>query len=176
VELPVNLVRAEDGGEHLADPVLGERLELQDVRDSAPAPALQRRQERMAAMELIRPIGDDDQGGQVDEASSEIVEQLPGGGVRPVDVLDDQQDGPVAGGERKERDDRLEETELRLAGVWRGFRQPVAGQRREELAELAERRAEGLPQAVVILLVEVVADRLDEGQVGQRDLSITGAA
>ena len=89
-----------------------------------------------------------------------------------MDVLDHQQHRPVPRREREQGDDRLEEAQLRLARVGRRLRQPIAGERREELAELSQRRAEGLLEAVEILLVEVVADRLDEREIGQRHLRI----
>jgi hypothetical protein len=79
-----------------------------------------------------------------------------------MDVLDHQQHRPVPCRERQQRNDRLEEAQLRLARVGRWLRQPVAGQRRKsaQLPRAGPRasRSRSCPA------VEVVADRLDEGR------------
>ena len=61
VQLAVDVVWAEDRREHLPDAVLGERFQLDQIGHVGAPPALQRRQERMAAMELVRPVGDHDE-------------------------------------------------------------------------------------------------------------------
>jgi hypothetical protein len=61
VQLAVDVVWAEDRREHLPDAVLGEWFQLHQIGHVGAAPTLQRRQKRMAAMELVRPVGDNDQ-------------------------------------------------------------------------------------------------------------------
>ena len=61
VQLGVDVVWAENRREHLPDAVLGERSQLHQIGHVGAPPALQRRQERVAAMELVRPVGDNDQ-------------------------------------------------------------------------------------------------------------------
>src|SRR5215217_4353011 len=127
-------------------------------------------------MDLVAPVGDDDQRGKVGEPTGEVVEELPGRGVGPVDVLDRQEQSALACGEGEQRDDRLEQTQLRLAGIGRSLRSSGRGQAREELRELRQAGAQRARELVGVRAVEVVSDRLHEGQVGQRQLGVAAAA
>jgi hypothetical protein len=71
----------------------------------------------MAAIELVTPVGDEDQRGKIGEPAGEVVEQLPRRRVRPVDVLDHQHERALTGWQRQQRDDRLEQTQLGLPGI-----------------------------------------------------------
>jgi hypothetical protein len=130
----------------------------------------------VAALELVAPVRAQDERRHVLQPPRQVVEQLAGRGVRPVDVVDDEQRTAVAGGGAEHRDDRLEQPQLRLRRVAR--RRSRARQRklREEQAELPR----GAAQLGVDLLGraprEVVPERLDERQVRHRHLGLGAAA
>ena len=121
----------------------------------------------MPAAELVAPVGDEDQNGKVGEAASEVVEQLPGRRIRPVNVLDHQQEGALARGQRQQGDDRLEEPQLRLGGVGGSLRRIASPHLGKELCELREPGAESIGEPILVQAIHVVADRLHERQIGK---------
>jgi hypothetical protein len=75
------------------------------------------------------------------QPAGDVVEQLSGRRVGPVDVLDDEQQAALARRQRQQRDDRLEERSFACAGSPTG-RPLVGAEQREELRELAPGSAE----------------------------------
>jgi hypothetical protein len=62
---------------------------------------------------------------QARDPAGEVIEQLAGGRVGPVDVLDHEQHPVVVGRDREQACDRLEQAQLRLLGI-SGLRRPAA--------------------------------------------------
>ena len=88
-----------------------------------------------------------------------------------MNVLDHQQEAPLGCGDRQERNDRLEEAQLRLSGVVRRVG-ATGAELREELRELRAGGPEALRERLGVLSGQVVADRLHERQVRQGELRL----
>ena len=125
-------------------------------------------------MQLVSPVGGQEQHVEGPQAPGQVVDQLPGGGVRPMEILEDDQQAALPRQLPEEDDDGLEEPELGLRGISR----PVIGaaQLWEELGELGRRRSDLLPEMVGVDGEQVVPDCFQEGQVRERDLGLAAAA
>ena len=130
----------------------------------------------MPAVELVAAVGDEHERARVRQAAGDVVEQLARGRVGPVDVLDDEQQAALARRQREQTDDGLEEAKLGLSRVADGRVGLVAAEEREELRELPPCRAELVGEPVGVLAREVVADRLDEREVRERELGLAACA
>ncbi len=130
----------------------------------------------MPSVELVAAVGDEDERARVRQAAGDVVEQLAGGRVGPVDVLDDEEQPALARGDREQRDDGLEETELRLRRVADRCVGLVAAELGEELCKLTPGGAELVADPGRVLTREVVADGLDEREVGERELGLAACA
>ena len=130
----------------------------------------------MPAVELVAAVGDEHERARVRQAAGDVVEQLARARVGPVDVLDDEQQAALARRQREQTDDGLEEAKLGLSRVADGRVGLVAAEEREELRELPPCRAELVGEPVGVLAREVVADRLDEREVGERELGLAACA
>lgn len=87
-ELVPDLGGVEDGGDHLGNAPWRQGIELDDLRRPRAAPCLDRRQERVPAVELVAPVADEDECPQRRQPAGEMVEELAGRVVGPVDILD----------------------------------------------------------------------------------------
>src|SRR3954447_8332282 len=105
----------------------------------------------MAPVELVAAVGDEDHRRESGEAAGEVVEELQRRIVGPMDILDDQQQGSILGGDSEQRDDRFEQPQLSLGGITDALDRVVAGELREELSERAGGRAEALREDVEVL-------------------------
>ena len=131
----------------------------------------------MRPVEFVAPVGSEEHDAARREAAGYVLEQFACGPVRPVDVVDDDEQRLRPRPELEQRYDGFEQTHLGLGRVaaGRGGRQSVA-ELGEDLAELSGHRAELGAHGGDVLLVEAVADRLDERQVGERKLGFGAAA
>ena len=101
------------------------------------------------------------------EPPGRVVEELAGRTVGPVDVVEHEEQAAILCPELQQCDHRFEEAQLCLGGVAFGRARRALRQLREELGQLVGRRPEGRAQGRPILLVQVLSDGLDEGQVGR---------
>src|SRR6266849_3065453 len=113
-EVAIDVVHAQDRRDHLSYARSREGLELDDLRQARAPPPLEGGQQRVAAVQLVAAIGDEHERLQPHEPASKMVEKLTRRGVGPVDVLDHEDEPAICRRNREERDDRLEEPELRL--------------------------------------------------------------
>ena len=130
----------------------------------------------MEPVELVASVGREEQHTALREAPGCVLEELTRGAVGPVDVVEDDEQGVRAGPEVEQRDERLEEAQPRLRLVTRFRRGLSLPELREHLGQLRHHRAELGAQRVEVLLVELRPDRLDERQVGQRELGLRAAS
>jgi hypothetical protein len=129
----------------------------------------------VAAVELVGSVGNEDERAHPAQAAGEMVEELSRGVVRPVDVLDQEQHAALRSRDREQGNDRLEQAKLRLARLASRLRHAGA-ELGEELRQLGPGRTEPLGQIIDFLRGQVVADRLDEGQVREGELSFAANA
>jgi hypothetical protein len=92
-----------------------------------------------------------------------------------VDVVEDEEKAAVARPQLEERYDRLEEAQLGLARVARGGRRRAICKLRKQLGQLAGRRTQIGAHEGRVLRGEVLPYRLDERQVGKRELCLRAA-
>src|SRR2546423_9023595 len=130
----------------------------------------------MPPVELVASVRDEDERAHARQAARQVVEELARRGVRPVDVLDDEQQTVLACRYREEGEDGLEEAELRLRRIAEGGGGLVAAELREELGELEARGAEQDREPLHLLAGQVVPERLDERGVRQRPLGLAAPA
>src|SRR5436190_16960726 len=80
-------------------------------------PRLQQRREWMPPIELVAAVADEYQRLGPRQPSCQVIEQLSGCRISPMNVLDDQQKAAILSGHGQKRDHRLEQTELRLCRI-----------------------------------------------------------
>ena len=121
----------EPSGE-LRDRVRGERAQRQPPHRAA-AEAAEHALQRVLAAELVGPVGQEQQRGQVVDPPADVAQQVEGGAVGPVHVLDDQHGRPVRVGQL------LEDGREHLAEVVRG---EGGGERPADVPHRVAQRAE----------------------------------
>ena len=94
----------------------GERREVDAAVAGVALDLGQQRAQRMAAVHLVGAVGDDRQHALRRHRAGEEGEERPRRAVRPVDVLEQQQDGLLAAETVEEREQRLEQAALGGAG------------------------------------------------------------
>ena len=167
--------------------VPAQRLERDAVHARVALDLGQQRAQRVAAVELVEAVGQDDEHPLAAERAGEEGDERTGGGVRPVQVLEGEHDGRVGAEAVEEAEDGLEESALRRAvGRRRVARRRRAGQPREEAGQLgavarmqrveggmtvagepAQRRDErGVGQLALAELDRVAAEHLGAGRFG----------
>ena len=171
-----NLRGVEDGADDLRDPGRRQRLEPDGLGDPRTPPRLHHRRQWMAPVQLVPAIRDDEERSHRSQSPGQMVEELTGRRVRPVNVVDDEQQRLSARDSREQGDHGLEEAQPRLGRIlaWLGW--CTVRELREELRELARGRAEASAERAYVLRGEVVPYGLDEGQVGQRELGFAASA
>ena len=157
-ELGRDRLRVEDRRDHLRDLAAVERRQRDRLGHARPAPRLEERRERMPPVELVASVRDEDERPHAGQAAGQVVEELARRRVRPVDVLDDEEQAVLARRDREQCDDGLEEPELRLRGIAERRRRLVAAELREELGELEPRGAEQARKPFHVLAGQVVAE------------------
>ncbi len=104
--------RAEDVLELAGELAVRQRLERHAVGARVPLDLREQRAERVAAVQLVRPVGADDEHALVREAVGEERQRRSGRAVGPVQVLDDQQHGLLAAERVEQRQQALEQPRL----------------------------------------------------------------
>ncbi len=133
---------AEDVLELAGELVERERREREPARVRVALELGEQRPQRMAAVQLVRPVGRDEQHALAREAAAEERERRPRRAVRPVQVLDQQQHRPVRGEAVEQRQQAFEQPRLRARvriGRVRGGR-GAGQQRRDRGAQLRRQR------------------------------------
>ena len=132
----------------------------------------------MAAMKLVAAVGDQDEGAHPRQPASDVVEQLPSRVIGPMNVLDHEQQRrvPAAG----------IASSATIASNRRSFACPESPDcsgptPSASCGKSCESSRRGGPEALRAIAsmsasVEVVADRLDERQVRQRELGLAATA
>ena len=155
--------RAEDVGELAGELLAGQRLE----RDAAGARVAldlgQQRAQRVAAVQLVGPVGADQEHALGHQAARQEGERRPRRAIGPVQVLDQEQHRALLAERVEQREQTLEQSRL---GAVLGLR----GDRREPGEERRDRRADRLGQGRVARAGER-AQRGDERHVGQLALA-----
>jgi hypothetical protein len=96
-------------GRHLVAP---EPVQLQPLDPAAPVQLGQERPQRVAAVQLVGPVGHDQQQPPVPQIPVKEGQQVPGGAVRPVQVLDDQHGRPLGPQPLQQHQQQLEQPPL----------------------------------------------------------------
>jgi hypothetical protein len=175
-ELRADLLGVEDGSDHLCDLVGRDRLHRHHLSEPRPLPDLDHARQGVSAVQLVASIRREDHDAAVDEPARDVVQQVAGRAVRPVDVVEHEEQRPLPRPVLEQRDDRLEHPQLGVRGVGGGRTRGTVSELREELRQLGGRRAERGPHLARVVLVEVVPDRLDERQVRERELRLGAAS
>ena len=145
---PLRLL-AEDRGDHPGGVVPAEPLEVDPLEPAGPAELGEPRQERMPAVQLVGPIGETDDDAIGGEARDQVGQREPGRRVRPVEVLDDEEDRAGRGQVLEDPEQGVEEVRLGAHAVDRdvvGRPAQGAGLRgggRRRRQDRADRRDEG---------------------------------
>ena len=149
-------------GEQLRQLVALQPRELDPARALRPLELGQQRAQRMAAVQLVGAVGGDDEDRLVGQRGGQEAQERPRGRVGPVQVLDHEQDGRLAGQRVEQREQRLEHARLVVAAVARPAL-AEAGQQRGELR--AHGRRELLQHRVAV--ARELAQGGDERRVGE---------
>ena len=159
-------------GELGRHPVLEDPLQLldhlgvvealeRDALDARDALELgEQRPQRVAAVQLVGAVGDDQAQRLLARAAHEEGEEVARGGVRPVDVLEQEQDRRVAPEPLEQRQQRLEEPALARAVLLVGG---LAGRGAAELRQQLPQRVAGRGREVGHELGAVAGDRPQRG-------------
>ena len=97
------------GVDQRADGRLGQRTDLEPVEGRQPRPLREGRTQRVTAVDVVAAVGHDERDGSLELPGEEVAEQLAGGLVGPVDVLDHDQQGLLAAGLLEQGVDAREE-------------------------------------------------------------------
>ena len=131
---------AEDVGELVGELAAGERLERDATRVRVPLQVGQQRPQRVAAMQLVGPVGADHEHALGGEAARQERERRARRAVRPVQVLDQQQHRPLGAERVEQRQQTLEQPRLRALLAVLGGRPEPGQQRRDRRAHLVGQR------------------------------------
>src|SRR4051794_2277687 len=123
----------------------------------------------MAPVELVAAVRDEHQRAQPGQPPRDVVQELAGGRVGPVNVLDDEKQAVLLCRNREHGDDRLEQTQLRLLRVAEWRQLATIAELREELRKIPAGGAQSRRDGLAVLAVEIVPERLDEPQGWQRE-------
>jgi hypothetical protein len=161
-----------------------ERAELQPLRRGQPDQLGQHRAQRVAAMQVVAAVRADDQQPLLAQPGHEEGEQPPGGGVRPVQVLEDEHDDRLRGEAGEQGVQGVEQ--LQLADVLLGAAGRARARPRDDGADPRHAAAGPFPAGQDRvreqpgqrgmrehgpLTVGDLRHRLDERQVGQSGLA-----
>jgi hypothetical protein len=165
---------AEDPGDQVGQLAPGQAGQLDLLGPAGPLQLGQEGPQRVAAVQLVGAVGED-QGHAGPEVAHQVSEQVAGGPVGPVQVLDHQQDGTAGGQAVEDPEEQLEQP------PWgRARRRPRGGRRRDQLGDQAgELDAGAAEHAVQLGRVEVggqLPERLGQRRVRQRPVADVEAA
>jgi len=166
-ELGAHVLRIEDGRDHLRHLRGRHRADADGLGEAGALPDLHHARQGVQPSELVAAVRREHHHAAAHESPRDVVEQVTRRAVRPVDVVDDDEQAALAGPLLQQGDDRLEHAQLGLLGVGGRGRLGAVAQLRKELREHGGRRSEVAPQLSEVVLPELVPDRLDEGQVRQ---------
>lgn len=113
----------EDTGELTTDLGAVEAGEFDPADGAEPVQFGEERAQGVAAVDVVGPVGADHDEAAAAQRAEEIGEEVPGGGVGPVQVLQDEDDGPVGGDAFQQPCGELEEAggSVLVGGVPVGF-------------------------------------------------------
>ena len=94
-ELGVDLVGVEDRRDHLGQVRRGHRRDRDRLGEARPPPDLNRARQRVAAIELVAPVGGEKHHPALREPPGRVVEELACRAVGPVDVVEDEEQAAV---------------------------------------------------------------------------------
>ena len=119
-------LRPEDVGELVGELSAVEALELDPPRSRGALELGEYRPQRMAAVQLVGPVGGDDDDPLVGQAGSEEAQERAGRTIGPVDVLDPEQHRTLLGEPVGELEEGVEEPALSLAAFGLGLGRRLA--------------------------------------------------
>src|SRR6185369_3970445 len=102
-------VRPEDPPQQVGEVGAIEAGELDPFPAATPLQFRQERHERLTTIELVAAVGQQDEDSLAVQVADEEAEQLETGSIGPVGILDDQDDGSLAGKPVHEEEQLLEE-------------------------------------------------------------------
>ena len=116
---PVDLVQqlrrrhpAELGGEQLGGLGPGQRRQLEPAHARQPGQLRQERSQRMAPADIVGAVRGGEQQRHRPERPDQQVEQIPGGPVRPLQIVDHEHQRPVGGEPAQQRPEQLQQPPL----------------------------------------------------------------
>ncbi len=156
-----------------------ERVQLDAFDLAGPLQLGDERQQRVAPVELVRAIRQQDHDGAVAQVADEEAEQVARGSVRPVEVLDDEQQRLPFGDPGQDGQDQLEQPALCRADAQPGLTAAIRRDRteiRHEARQLGAAVADNGVDLVGIGVPDVAAQRLDHRCVRERAVTEVDAA
>ncbi|MCF0097132.1 hypothetical protein B0E54_06001 [Micromonospora sp. MH99] len=129
----------EQVGEDRAGAVAVQPAQLDPLDTTGPVQLGEERAQRMAALQLVGAVGADQQQPARPRGPDQETDQVPGGTVRPVQVLDDQQQWPDVGEPLEQFGDQVEQVSAWGVGKWSRAR---GGQPRRHPAQLRQQAGE----------------------------------
>ena len=151
------------------DLALGETAQQEAARDRLARQVAERLEEGMLSAELDVAVRADDEEARAPHLAGEELEEQQRGRVRPVEVVEDEDEGLVGGRVAEERRDAVEEAETRLLGLEGRQRRQVGEpltHLRDELRDVGRARPHLGADVPRVAVVQVGADDLHPGPVG----------
>ena len=121
-------------------------------------------------MEVLGPAGADQEQAERRGHPGEVIEELAGGRIGPLQVLDQDDDNRAPAQVAEESEDRVEEAKPAVGGVMRIDRRPLRLEAGDQPHQLVPESAE--LSAIRVGAGEMVADRLHEGEEADRQLGL----
>ena len=125
----------------------------------------------MTAVEFVGAIGNDQGEMPGAECSDQKVEQVAGRAIRPMKILDHQDERGALGQARQQREDTTEELDLVELVAERSCRNTFARQAGNESAEIGNGTDEFTGEFGLIGRCSEIAKGVHEGNVGESDVS-----
>jgi hypothetical protein len=164
-------------------PELGRRfaavewLDLEPLHAGRAAQLGEERQQRMASVELVGAVGQQEHDGGVAQVAHEEAEQVAGRAIRPVEVLDHEEDGRPRGEPLEDAEEQLEHPALGRLDAQTGPRVVDHGTEiRHEARQLGPARAEDGFDVRGRRPADQTAQGLDDRGIGQGAVSEQDAA
>ena len=157
-----DLVGIEDRADHAGDPVGRQGREVDDQGGLGAPPSLDVVRQRVLAVQLVSAISAEQHDAGAAQAPRQVVEQLAGRRVRPMQVLEDEQQSRLLRREAQQGQDRFEQAQLGLRRITRLARFGFRLQLRKEVGELSPKRTEPFAYLVQVDRGQVVAERLEK--------------
>jgi hypothetical protein len=156
----------------VADLIARERCQVDPLHAARGEQLCEERSQRMAAVQLVAAVGDDEQQTLVAHAARQEEQQVPRGAIGPMQVLDHDRERLLFGKPLEDSEQELEQPRLadraqaEALRAWDG----ASSELREQTDHLAAGLAEDSVELVVVEVAGEVAQRRDDRR--ERDLTL----